>query len=52
MACVSAALPDRQQYILSVMCVSLSVTRFAIYELQNNYIIKVWFSDNTQNFQL
>ena len=41
MACVSAALPDRQQYILSVICVSLSVTWFAMYELQSNYMNKV-----------
>lgn len=41
MACVSAALPDRQQYILSVICVTLSATRFAMYELQSNYMNKV-----------
>ena len=29
MACVSAADPDRQQYMRSWMCVSLSVTRLA-----------------------
>lgn len=31
---VSAADPERQQYTRSWMCVSLSVTRFAMYDLQ------------------
>jgi len=30
-ACVSAAEPERQHQIVSCTCVSLSVTRFAIY---------------------
>ena len=30
-ACVSAAEPDRQHHIVSCTCVSLSVTRFAMY---------------------
>jgi hypothetical protein len=35
-ACVSAADPDRQQKILSHTLVNLSVTRLAIYDLENN----------------